>query len=29
VLLPVYRRFTEGLETKDLRSAREVFALLD
>jgi predicted ATPase len=29
VLLPVYRRFTEGLETTDLRSAREVLALLD
>jgi tetratricopeptide (TPR) repeat protein len=29
VLLPVYSRFTEGFETADLRSAREVLALLD
>jgi predicted ATPase len=29
VLLPVYSRFTEGFETADLRSAREVLALFD
>ncbi len=28
-LLPVYSRLTEGFETADLRSAREVLALLD